>query len=508
MSPFQHGEVYVTEDGAETDLDLGPLRALHRRASSPRTATTRPGKIYSSVIAKERRGDYLGQDGPGHPARHRRDQGGDPPRRRRRRRPDLRAGRHGRRHRGPALPRGDPPVRARRGPEERDGLPPHATSRTCAHSGELKTKPSQHSRRAAARDRHPARRPDLPHRAPAARRGARPSSRSSATCRPRPSIEEQDVATSIYEVPQMLAEQRLDKLILERLGLPDTRARPRRATTSCSSASATRAARSRSRSSASTSSSTTPTRASTRRSPTAASPPRPRCASAASSPRTSRPSASTRSSAASTASSCPAASASAASRARSRRSAGRARTACPYLGLCLGHAVRRDRVRAQRRRASQGAHSTEFDAGHAAPGDRPDARPAGPRARAARCGSARTAARCAPARAPAPPTATRSSRSATATATSSTTRTASSSRPRASFVGGVNPERDLVEIVELHDHPYFVAVQFHPEFKSKPTRPHPLFRELVAAALRHKEQTVPPVAEESVGRDAATGSAS
>jgi CTP synthase len=76
------------------------------------------------------------------------------------------------------------------------------------------------------------------------------------------------------------------------------------------------------------------------------------------------------------------------------------------------------------------------------------------------------------------------------------------------FIGGVNPERDLVEIVELHDHPYFVAVQYHPEFKSKPTRPHPLFRELVAAALLHKEQTVPAAAEEGVGQDAASGSTS
>ena len=59
------------------------------------------------------------------------------------------------------------------------------------------------------------------------------------------------------------------------------------------------------------------------------------------------------------------------------------------------------------------------------------------------------------------------------------------------FIGGVNPERDLVEIVELHDHPYFVAVQYHPEFKSKPTRPHPLFRKFIAAAIRHKEETVP-----------------
>jgi CTP synthase len=40
-----------------------------------------------------------------------------------------------------------------------------------------------------------------------------------------------------------------------------------------------------------------------------------------------------------------------------------------------------------------------------------------------------------------------------------------------------------VEIVELPDHPWFVASQFHPEFKSRPTRPAPLFREFVAAAL-------------------------
>jgi CTP synthase len=53
-------------------------------------------------------------------------------------------------------------------------------------------------------------------------------------------------------------------------------------------------------------------------------------------------------------------------------------------------------------------------------------------------------------------------------------------------VGGANPERDLVEIIELHDHPFFVAVQFHPEFKSKPTRPHPLFRAFIAQTLEHQ----------------------
>jgi len=59
MSPFQHGEVFVTEDGAETDLDLGHYeRFVRTRMSKGNNFTT--GKIYANVIAKERRGDYLG----------------------------------------------------------------------------------------------------------------------------------------------------------------------------------------------------------------------------------------------------------------------------------------------------------------------------------------------------------------------------------------------------------------------------------------------------------------
>jgi len=50
-------------------------------------------------------------------------------------------------------------------------------------------------------------------------------------------------------------------------------------------------------------------------------------------------------------------------------------------------------------------------------------------------------------------------------------------------LAGVNPERDLVEIIELKNHPFFVGVQFHPEFLSRPLRPHPLFREFIKAAL-------------------------
>ena len=60
MSPFQHGEVFVTEDGAETDLDLGHYeRFSSTRMRKSNNFTT--GQIYESVIKKERRGEYLGR---------------------------------------------------------------------------------------------------------------------------------------------------------------------------------------------------------------------------------------------------------------------------------------------------------------------------------------------------------------------------------------------------------------------------------------------------------------
>ena len=57
-------------------------------------------------------------------------------------------------------------------------------------------------------------------------------------------------------------------------------------------------------------------------------------------------------------------------------------------------------------------------------------------------------------------------------------------------VAGVNPRLDLVEIVELSTavHPWFVGVQFHPEYKTKPQQPHPLFRDFVGAAIAHRER--------------------
>ena len=58
-------------------------------------------------------------------------------------------------------------------------------------------------------------------------------------------------------------------------------------------------------------------------------------------------------------------------------------------------------------------------------------------------------------------------------------------------VSGTTPDERLVEIIELPEHPFFVASQFHPEFKSRPERPAPLFREFVGAAQRYARQRRP-----------------
>jgi len=54
----------------------------------------------------------------------------------------------------------------------------------------------------------------------------------------------------------------------------------------------------------------------------------------------------------------------------------------------------------------------------------------------------------------------------------------------------LSPSEKLVEIIELKDHPWFIGVQFHPEFKSRPNRPHPLFKDFIRAAVerRYKQQ--------------------
>jgi len=56
------------------------------------------------------------------------------------------------------------------------------------------------------------------------------------------------------------------------------------------------------------------------------------------------------------------------------------------------------------------------------------------------------------------------------------------------IVSGVNPRRNLVEVMELRGHPWFLGTQAHPEFQSKPNRAHPLFAAFIAAALKNKKR--------------------
>ncbi len=145
MNPFQHGEVFVTDDGAETDLDIGHYeRFLDEDLVGRANVTT--GQVYSEVIARERRGDYLGDTVQVIPhitneIKDRMLSMGGP--RRRRRHPRDR--RHGRRHRVASRSSSRPARSATR-----------SAATTCfflhvslvpyiGPSGELKTKPTQHS---------------------------------------------------------------------------------------------------------------------------------------------------------------------------------------------------------------------------------------------------------------------------------------------------------------------------------------------------------------------------
>ncbi|MDF1800181.1 MAG: CTP synthase, partial [Planctomycetota bacterium] len=223
MSPFQHGEVYVTDDGAETDLDLGHYeRFTHAKLTQSSNFTT--GKIYSGVIAKERRGDYLGRTVQVIP--HITDAikeavyAGVPE-------PD---------EDGPvdvALTEiggtvGDieslPFLEAIRqfGLErpEKDCLYLHITLLpylSCA--GEMKTKPTQHS---VGKLREIGIQPDIlicRTEQPMSEEMAQKISLFCNVRRPRV-IEERDVEFSIYEVPLDLCKAGLDRTILEHFGMP------------------------------------------------------------------------------------------------------------------------------------------------------------------------------------------------------------------------------------------------------------------------------------------------
>ena len=71
MSPYQHGEVYVLDDGAETDLDLGHYERF-TNCKLTRLNNLTSGQVYQTVLEQRARGQIPRQDRPGHPARHRR----------------------------------------------------------------------------------------------------------------------------------------------------------------------------------------------------------------------------------------------------------------------------------------------------------------------------------------------------------------------------------------------------------------------------------------------------
>jgi len=61
-------------------------------------------------------------------------------------------------------------------------------------------------------------------------------------------------------------------------------------------------------------------------------------------------------------------------------------------------------------------------------------------------------------------------------------------------ISGTSPDGTLAELIELRDHPYFVGCQYHPEFQSKPNKPHPLFKGFIQACLAHPMDRAPRVA--------------
>ncbi len=286
MSPFQHGEVFVTDDGAETDLDLGHYeRFLSVRMSQKNNFTT--GQVYDARHQPRAARRLPRRHGAGDPAHHRRDQRPHPRSRRGLRRAHRRGRRHGRRHREPAVPRSHPPVPLGPRPRERPLRPPHAGA-VHRHRRRGEDQADAAQRQGAHRPRHPARHPAVPHRS---RPGAQDQGEDRPLLQRRRERGDHGDATSTASTRcrWRLHEEGLDERLVEKLnmwtGAPNLHevAEGRadgedRARASCASPW-----------SASTSTSPTPTRASTRRWCTAASPTSARSSSTSSTRRRSSP---------------------------------------------------------------------------------------------------------------------------------------------------------------------------------------------------------------------------
>ena len=154
----------------------------------------------------------------------------------------------------------------------------------------------------------------------------------------------------------------------------------------------------------------------------------------------------------------------------------------PYFGLCLGLQCAVIEF-AREVAGSKDANSTEFDMSPRTRSSTSCPTSASSRTRAARCASGLYPARLTP-----------GSKAAAAYGAEViyerhrhrfevNNRYRETLEPAGMLLSGQSPDGRLVEIVELKDHPWFVASQFHPEFKSRPERPHPLFHGFIEAAL-------------------------
>ena len=225
MSPFQHGEVFVTEDGAETDLDLGHYERFTDVNTTPRLQRHRRRDLQLGDPARAPR-RLPRRHRPGDPAHHRRDQephpaGGRVDRRRRRHHRDRR---HGRRHRVAAVPRGAAPVPGRPRPRPLHVRPPHAGA-------------VPRPRRRAEDQAHPALRPGAaPHRHPAGHghvplrggRSARDIREKIALFANLPvaSVVSARDVDSIYKVPLEFEHEGVDDRVLDHFGIEAPAARP------------------------------------------------------------------------------------------------------------------------------------------------------------------------------------------------------------------------------------------------------------------------------------------
>ena len=256
MSPFQHGEVFVTEDGAETDLDLGHYERF-QSSKMRRWNNFTTGQIYESVIKKERRGDYLG--GTVQVIPHITD--------------EIKL--YIKRGAGDAEVAivevggtvGDieslPFLEAIRqmglelGPQQRLLHPPHAGA---LHrlGGRDQDQADPALGEGAARDRHPGRRAAVPHRLQPLPEEERRKIALFSNVQKEAVISAWDV-DSIYKIPMMLHEQMLDEIVCHKLQILAQRRRPVRVEASWCTRWSIPSTRSTSRSSASTSTCRTPT---------------------------------------------------------------------------------------------------------------------------------------------------------------------------------------------------------------------------------------------------------